>query len=118
MLEYSRLHNSSHHDNQIRMDKVLPQFGDRYIETLTPQEIERWLTSHTKTPATFNRYRAMLSLMFKIAIHNRKCELNLMKFVKQRKENNSKLRFLSSAEEVNSETTYNRNGRIIGVPSN
>jgi integrase len=99
MLEYSLLHNSSHHDNKIRMDKVLPQFGERYVDSLTPQEIERWLAGHTKTPATFNRYRAMLSLTFKIAVQNRKCDSNPMKFVKQRKENNSRLRYLTSTEE-------------------
>jgi integrase len=99
MLDYSRVHNSSHHDNQIRMDKVLPQFGERYIDSLTPQEIERWLAGHTKTPATFNRYRAMLSLTFKIALHNRKCESNPIHFIKQRRENNANLRYMTPEEE-------------------
>jgi hypothetical protein len=45
-------------------------FEDRGIDAITPQEIERWLSSNSKMPATFNRYRALFSLAFRLAIAN------------------------------------------------
>ena len=42
---------------------VREALGARPANELTPQEIERWLRSRCKTPATANRYKAFISLL-------------------------------------------------------
>lgn len=107
-LEYSRSHKISCEDDEIRMKHVTKEFGDRSIESIKPQEIERWLNRMTRTvrkevmplkPATLNRYRALLSLVFRIAIENGKAQTNPARLVRPRKENNAVIRYLSTEEE-------------------
>jgi integrase len=74
--------------------------GDRPAESVTPQEIERWLSAKsTLKPATLNRYRALLSPVYRLGMQNGKVELNPARLVRQRKENNGRIRFLSDEEE-------------------
>jgi len=49
--------------------------GGRSASAITPQEIDSWLNKHTKTPATYNRYRAFLSMVYRQAMLNRKQRL-------------------------------------------
>lgn len=74
--------------------------GDRDAETLTAQDIETWLGRHCKTPATFNRYKAFLSLAFKLGIRAKKVTHNPARgeFIPIRKEPKGRLRFLSREE--------------------
>jgi site-specific recombinase XerD len=99
-LEYSRAHKRSFGDDAIRMAKLMDWIGDRSAESVTPQEIERWLSAKsTLKPATLNRYRALLSLVYRLGMQNGKVKLNPARLVRQRKENNSRIRFLSTEEE-------------------
>jgi integrase len=66
--------------------------------SLTPQEIERWLRSHCKTPATSNRYKAFISLCYREGLKNGKVQSNPARLLRQRKETNTRLRFLSEDE--------------------
>jgi len=99
-LEYSRTHKRSFGDDEIRMAKLTDWLGDRPAESVTPQEIERWLSAKsTLKPATLNRYRALLSLVYRLGMQNGKVTLNPARLVRQRKENNARIRFLSTEEE-------------------
>jgi integrase len=73
-------------------------FGERPAAAITPQEINDWLTKHCKTPATANRYRAFVSLAFRLGMENGKVESNPARLVRLRTENNARLRFLSRPE--------------------
>ncbi len=46
-----------------------------------------------------NRYRATLSLIFRLGVANRKVEENPVKLVKHKREHNGRVRFLSDPEE-------------------
>jgi len=74
--------------------------GERDAEALSSQEIETWLAKSTDTPATFNRYKALLSLAYKIGVRNRKVTHNPARgeFIPMRKEPRGRLRFLSREE--------------------
>lgn len=72
----------------------------RAADSLTPSEIEGKLTEHTKTAATFNRYKAALSLAYRLGIADGKVSTNPARNVRQRTENNARLRFLSEPEEA------------------
>ena len=99
-LEYSRAHKRSYRDDEIRMAKLTDWLGERPAESLSPQEIERWLSAKaTLKPATLNRYRALLSLVYRLGTQNGKVKLNPARLVRQRKENNGRIRFLSTEEE-------------------
>jgi integrase len=99
-LEYSRAHKRSFRDDEIRMAKLTDWLGDRPAESINPQEIERWLSAKSSLkPATLNRYRALLSLVFRLGMQNGKVKLNPARLVRQRKENNGRIRFLSTEEE-------------------
>ncbi len=99
-LEYSRAHKRSYGDDEIRMAKLTDWLGDRPAESVSPQEIERWLSAKsTLKPATLNRYRALLSLVYRLGMQNGKVKLNPARLVRQRKENNGRIRFLSTEEE-------------------
>jgi site-specific recombinase XerD len=100
-LEYSKMHKRSYGDDVIRMAKLQESFADRAAESITPQEIERWLSSKTKLkPATLNRYRALLCLTYRLAVQNGKVASNPARLVRQRPENNGRIRFLSAEEEA------------------
>ncbi len=100
-LEYSRVHKRSYHDDVIRMKRLRQWFGDRPAESITPQDIERRLAelTHLK-PATLNRYRALLSLAFRLGVQNGKVTSNPARLVKLRRENNGRLRWLTEEEET------------------
>lgn len=107
-LEHSKSHNLSYEDDVIRMNFILQEFSGRPIEGIKPQDIERWLNQLTRKvkgeqvplkPATLNRYRALLSLTFRLAIQNGKTTTNPARLVRRRRENNAVIRYLLPDEE-------------------
>ena len=70
----------------------------RPASELTPQELERWLREHCKTPATANRYKAFISLCYRVGVRNGKAAVNPARLVRQRKEGTGQLRFLTREE--------------------
>jgi hypothetical protein len=77
---------------------VRKAFGSRPAAEITPQELERWLRSHCKTPATTNRYKAFISLCYREGVHNNKTTINPARLVRHRREGVGRLRFLSREE--------------------
>jgi len=51
-------------------------------------------------PATFNRYRALLSFTYRLAIRDGKVKQNPARLVPHRRENNARVRFLDDEEEA------------------
>lgn len=100
VLEYSMANKISFHQDELNADKLLQAFANRPAESLTPQDIERFLASREIKPATENRYRALLSLMYRKGIENGKIKSNPARLVKRRIENNTKVRYLLPEEET------------------
>lgn len=97
-LEFAQSHNQSVRDYECKARIVRDAFGSKAAEDITPQGLDRWLTSHCKTPATANRYRAFLSLCYRQGQRNGKVTVNPARLVPPRQENNARLRFLSREE--------------------
>ena len=75
-------------------DSILQEpFGERAASSIMPQEINEWLSKHCKTPATANRYRAFMSLAYRLGMENGKVESNPARLVRLRTENNARLAF-------------------------
>lgn len=83
---------------QSRGEIVRKAIGTKDAEALTPQELEAWLGEQCLTPATFNRYKALISLAYKLGIRNKKVTHNPARLIPQRKEPKGRLRFLAHDE--------------------
>ena len=103
-LAYSKAHKRSYGDDVIRMERLLNRFRDRAADSITPQELEQHLAQTAEesnwAPATVNRYRALISLVFRLGIESGKVKENPARLVKHRQENNARVRWLSVEEEV------------------
>jgi integrase len=99
-LEWSKAHKLSYDHDKYRMAKIKEALGNRPAESITPQEFERWIAEHEDwTPATANRYRALLSLTYRLGIQNAKVTQNPARLMRHRRENNTRLRWLTPDEE-------------------
>ncbi|MGH9414275.1 MAG: tyrosine-type recombinase/integrase, partial [Terriglobales bacterium] len=78
--------------------------GEKPADAVTPMEIERMLsklaTDHKWSNATVNRYKAFLSLAYRIGVQNSRVPHNPVRAVRQRREDNGRIRFLSPEEEA------------------
>jgi integrase len=99
-LEWSKTHKRSWSDDENRLKRLLLDFGVLKAEAIKPKEIEAWLTANTKTPATANRYRALISLVYRQGIRNQRVTMNPARAVSQRAENNGRIRWLRPEEET------------------
>jgi len=112
-LAYSKAHKRSYETDLIHMETMLTQFRDSAVGSITPAEIERYLTQTAKerkwAPATVNRHRALLSLVFRIATENNKVERNPIRLVKPRPVSNTRVRWLADEEEARLRATIEAN---------
>jgi site-specific recombinase XerD len=99
ILAYSASHHRDSRNIKSRINRVLPDFGDRVAESIKPEEIDAWLSKHTVTAATANRYRALFSLVYREALRNGKVSGNPARLVRQRHEDNARIRWLEKEEE-------------------
>ena len=102
-IQYSKANKMSYRQDVYRMSKLVGWLGDRFADTITPQEIECWLSEQAHEnnwkPATINRFKALLSLIFRLGMQNGKVGVNPARLVRRRREDNARIRFLSEAEE-------------------
>jgi integrase len=99
ILVYSASHHRDTKNIKIRLAKIVSDFGERAADKVKPEEIDAWLTAHTSTPATSNRYRALFSLVYREALRNGKVTSNPARLVRQRHEDNINIRWLTPEEE-------------------
>jgi len=99
ILTYSKAHHKDQRNILGRLAILRPDFEKRAAESIKPEEIDQWLTKHTKTPATSNRYRALFSLIFREALRNGKVTSNPARLVRQKHEDNDVIRWLTDDEE-------------------
>ena len=98
-LAWSDAHKRSKRMDHSRMKKLLKWFGDSSLDSITPQEIERRFQGEFRTSATWNRYRALLSLTYRLASRNAKAKDNPARLVPHKAEHNERTRILALDEE-------------------
>ena len=98
-ITYANKHKANPTDDEQKIGLLAAEFGTRPASSLTQQELEAFLESRKTSPATFNRYRASLSMIFREAIRNGWTERNPARLIKAKKEDNIRIRFLSDEEE-------------------
>lgn len=83
-----------------RMKNLLAKFRNQAAEAIQPDEIETWLEERTDwTIATRNRHLALLKLVFRLAEKKGRIARNPVRLVRQKKENNARIRFLTASAE-------------------
>jgi integrase len=102
-LAYSKRNKRSHKTDVPRIASLKRWFGSHPAEELTPKEIENVLTRTAEkekwAPSTFNHYRSLMSLSYRLGIQNRTVSTNPARSVMHRREDNNRVRFLTDAEE-------------------
>jgi integrase len=87
-----------------KIELIRDGLGSFAVDEIIPQQISRWLhrlkQSRDWRPATANRYKAFVSLAFRLGIENGKCKVNPARSVKRLRECNERIRFLSPEEEA------------------
>ena len=97
-VEHAQTHLKTSRDYVTR-DVILSEpFGARRADSITPQEIDHYLTQHCQTAATANRYRSYISLAYRLGMENGKVVSNPARLVRLRKEQNARLRYLTREE--------------------
>ena len=98
-LAWSDAHKRSNRMDHGRMKKLLNWFGNAPLDSITPQEVERRFQGEFRTAATWNRYRALLSLTYCLAIRNGRAKENPARLVPHKVEHNERTRILAVEEE-------------------
>jgi site-specific recombinase XerD len=96
-----------HHRDPKRFEQYIPLlrelFGAESAESVTPAMIEKRLSKAASDRewrnASFNRHKAALSLAFRLAVEGGDVESNPARLVRQRREDNGRIRWLTSEEE-------------------
>jgi integrase len=95
-----------------RMEIIRERFGSVPADSITPQVLTRWLAERQNEfdwrPATVNRYKAFVSLAFRLGMENGRCKTNPARLVKRLREDNGRIRFLSEDEEMRLRAVINR----------
>lgn len=103
-LAYSKAHKRTYGDDVARMERILNWFRDRSADSVTAQEIERHFEECIErekwAASTVNHYRSLLSLTYRLAIRNGKASSNPARATRHRKEDNSRVRYLTPEEDV------------------
>ena len=99
ILIYSANHHTDTRNLKSRVKKILPDFGGREAASIKAAEIDHWIAAHTKSAGTFNRYRALFSLIYREAVRNDKVPSNPARLVRQKNEGSGRIRYLLEEEE-------------------
>jgi integrase len=102
-LAYSKSNKADYKHDVQRMTFILESFAGKPAEKITPRDVEQWLSEEADenewSPATFNRYKALWSLTFRVGMENGKVTQNPARLVKRRREDNTRVRWLLDEEE-------------------
>ena len=102
-LAYSKRNKRSYRTDVPRFARLNRWFGGRVADELTPKEIENRLANVAEeeswAASTFNHYRSLMSLTYRLGILNRKVTSNPARSVSHRREDNNRVRFLTDEEE-------------------
>ena len=102
-LDYSKRNKRSYKTDVPRIARLKNWFGSYPAEELAPKEIEKRLADVAEeeewAASTFNHYRSLMSLSYRLGILNRKVTTNPARSVMHRFEDNGRVRFLTEDEE-------------------
>jgi len=100
-LPHAKQHKKSWRDDEVRLHKeILPRFGARTLDAVSAREVQAMHTAlkSSHTPATANRYLALIQRLYSFANQFHVYDKNPARFVKKYREYNARERYLSKEE--------------------
>lgn len=96
-----RLAPTSYETDTLRLKQLLPIIGNLPADRLTPARIDETLAHFRRSvsSSTVNRFHALISSIYKFAVHAGRVPVNPATKVKRYKENESRIRWLRPEEE-------------------
>jgi len=91
------------HDFEVKMNHVREAFGSRPAESINRQQWAEWLDSRAGKqdwkPSTYNRWKAAVSLVYRVGMENEKIDRNPVSRIRRKQEANDRVRYLTLKEE-------------------
>src|SRR5947207_8392292 len=94
-----RSHNRGWKIDILRIAKLKKEFGDCIADALSIGTLRKWFDTQGWSAGSTNRYKAALSLIYRLGVENHKVKENTARLLKHRQELNTRLRWLTTAEE-------------------
>ncbi len=85
--------------------RLKDEFGN-YAAEIPVEDLRGWFSEQEWQPGTHNRYKSTLSLMFRLAIENKKASTNPARSLKRKREDNGRVRFLNQLAPARTEVEY------------
>lgn len=102
-LNYSQLHKKDYQHDISKTETIKTFFGNKNLDEIMTNDVENFITylkdKKNLSNATINRYLSALKKIYNIAISNEMINKSPCKNIKQLKENNNKIRYLTNEEE-------------------
>ena len=93
-LAYVREHNDGHAVDELRIDQFRKEFGSGLAE-IPIDALRKWFDKHEWEAGTYNRYRTVLSSIYRLGMESRKVAFNPAKLLKRKREADGRVRFLN-----------------------
>lgn len=97
-LAHAKANNEGWKADKNRIATLKTAFGNRLAE-VPIADLREWFNAQEWKPGTFNRWRTVLGLIYKLGIENKKAESNPARLLKRWKEPEGLVRFLTADEE-------------------
>src|SRR6266478_6110101 len=104
-LAYCKANNQGQQFDAYRIGRLKDEFGN-YAAEIPVEDLRRWFSEQDWQPGTHNRYKSTLSLMFRLAIENKKASTNPARSLKRKREDNGRVRFLNQLAPAKTEVDY------------
>src|ERR1039458_4770581 len=92
--KYTKAHNLGHEVDDLRITRLEEEFGNRTAE-IPIENLRQWFDGQKWAAGTYNRYKTVLSLIYRLAIENKKVASNPARLLKHRREADGRVRFLN-----------------------
>ena len=102
---YVKANNQGQQFDAYRIGRLKDEFGN-YAAEIPVEDLRRWFSEQDWQPGTHNPYKSTLSLMFRLAIENKKASTNPARLLKRKREDNGRVRFLNQLAPAKTEAEY------------
>jgi len=93
-LKHVKANNEGHEVDAYRITRLKEDFGNGPAE-IPIHELREWFDGQEWEAGTYNRYRTVLSLIYRLGMENKKVDSNPTKLLKHKTEDNGRVRFLN-----------------------
>jgi integrase len=102
---YVKANNQASKYDVYRLGRLKEQFGNRPAE-IPIEDLRKWMSDQDWKSATFNRYKSLLSLIYRLGIETKKVKESPAKLLKHQREDNGRIRSLNQFTPAETDVDY------------